>query len=86
MADLPGHVRSFTEDWLAYTPRPPLVFGNVGFENGANVLMEFTDVEPGELDVGLPVRLTFRIKDMDERRGFRRYFWKPAPNREAANA
>ena len=86
MADLPGHVRSFTEDWLAYTPRPPLVFGNVGFENGANVLMEFTDVELGELEVGLPVRLRFRIKDIDERRAFRRYFWKPTPNREAARA
>ena len=86
MADLPGKVRSFTEDWLAYTPRPPLVFGNVGFENGANVLMEFTDVEPGDLEVGLSVRLTFRIKDIDERRAFRRYFWKPTPDREAANA
>ena len=86
MADLQGHVRSFTEDWLAYTPRPPLVFGNVGFENGANVLMEFTDIEAGELDVGLAVRLTFRIKDIDERRAFRRYFWKPTPDREAARA
>lgn len=86
MADIPGHVRSFTEDWLASTPRPPLVFGNVGFTNGANVLMEFTDVEPGELEVGLPVRLTFRIKDLDERRAFRRYFWKPTPDRGLARA
>lgn len=86
MADMPGHVRSFTEDWLAYTPRPPLVFGNVGFTNGANILMEFTDVESGDLEVGLPVRMTFRIKDIDERRAFRRYFWKPTPDRERASA
>lgn len=86
LADIEGHVRSFTEDWLAYTPRPPLVFGNVGFRDGANVMMEFTDVEPGQLEVGSPVSMQFRIKDFDERRHFRRYFWKPAPIREAASA
>jgi uncharacterized OB-fold protein len=48
--------------------------------------MEFTDVESGDLEVGLLVRMTFRIKDIDERRAFRRYFWKPAPVREAASA
>ena len=79
MADMQGTVRSFTEDWLAYTPRPPLVFGNVGFEDDANVMMEFTDVSPGELSVGMPVNLRFRVKDVDERRGFKRYFWKPVP-------
>jgi len=86
LADMTGRVRSFTEDWLAYTPKPPLVFGNVGFEDGANVMMEFTDVEPGQLEVGAPVDMRFRIKDLDERRAFRRYFWKPAPPRETGNA
>lgn len=83
MADLPGTVRSFTEDWLAYTPSPPLIFGNVGFPDGANVMMEFTDAKPGQLEVGLPVQLRFRIKDIDQRRGFRRYFWKPSPLSES---
>ncbi len=85
MADLDGRVRSFTEDWLAYTPRPPLMFGNVGFRDGANVMMEFTDTDAGELAVGMPVTLHFRIKDFDERRSFRRYFWKPVPVREAGH-
>ncbi len=84
LADMQGRVRSFTEDWLAYTPKPPLVFGNVGFADGANVLMEFTDVEPGQLEVGMPVSMAFRIKDIDDRRSFRRYFWKPVP--ESADA
>ena len=82
LADMTGRVRSFTEDWLAYTQRPPLIFGNVGFENGANVMMEFTDVDPGQLEVGMAVEMRFRIKDFDERRGFRRYFWKPSPGLE----
>ncbi|MEE4174938.1 MAG: zinc ribbon domain-containing protein [Xanthomonadales bacterium] len=79
MADLPGEVNSFTEDWLAWTPRPPLIFGNVHFPDGANVMLEFTDFEAGELAAGDAVRMAFRIKDFDDRRGFRRYFWKPAP-------
>lgn len=84
MSELRGTVRSFTEDWLAFTPNPPLIFGNVGFGHGANVMMEFTDVSPGELKVGMPVELRFRIKDFDHRRRFRRYFWKPTPVREQA--
>ncbi len=83
LAGRQGTVRSFTEDWLAYTQRPPLVFGNVGFGDGANVMMEFTDVTPGQLAVGMPIELRFRIKDFDDRRGFRRYFWKPTPEGHA---
>ena len=79
LADMTGTVRSFTEDWLAYTPKPPLVFGNVGFADGANVMMEFTDIDAGQLAVGDEVELRFRIKDFDDRRSFRRYFWKPTP-------
>jgi uncharacterized OB-fold protein len=42
-------------------------------------MMEFTDVEPGQLEVGMPVDLRFRVKDFDDKRGFRRYFWKSSP-------
>ena len=83
LAPLTGEVNSFTEDWLAFTPRPPLIFGNVHFPGGANVMMEFTDFESGELSAGQAVRMAFRIKDFDPLRGFRRYFWKPAPMLEA---
>ncbi len=86
LADRVGTVRSFTEDWLAYTPKPPLVFGNVGFGDGANVLMEFANVEPGQLEVGMPLTMRFRIKDLDDRRHFRRYFWKPVPLEGSADA
>jgi uncharacterized OB-fold protein len=76
LADSTGRVKTFTEDWQAFAPRPPYVYGNVEFAEGGNLLMEFTDVEPGELAVGDPVRFEFRIKDEDRARGFRRYFWK----------
>lgn len=76
LADTRGRVKSFTEDWQAYSPRPPYVYGNVELELGGNLLMEIADVQPGELAVGDPVRFVFRIKDVDRARGFRRYFWK----------
>ncbi len=71
-----GRLKSFTEDWQAYSPEPPLTYGNVEFDGGANVLMQFCDTPPGTLKVGDPIRCQFRIKDIDYNRNFRRYFWK----------
>ncbi len=79
MAGQEGRINSYTEDWLAYSPRPPLTFGSVHFTGGANITMEFADFLPGEAEVGKPVRMAFRIKDFDHRRHYLRYFWKPAP-------
>jgi len=79
LADSSGRVKSFTEDWQAYAARPPYAYGNVEFGEGGNLLMEFTDVEPGELKVNDAVRFVYRIKDDDRARGFRRYFWKATP-------
>ncbi|MCZ6770713.1 MAG: OB-fold domain-containing protein, partial [Proteobacteria bacterium] len=74
-----GRVKSFTEDWLAYTPSPPYIYGHVEFQDGANVMLEFTDFQAGQVAVGDTVRMVFRVKDFDLKRNFRRYFWKPAP-------
>lgn len=81
LADLGGQVKTFTEDWLAYSPAPPFVYGNVALTGGGNVFIDFTDVDPGEVAVGATVRFVFRIKDVDRARGFRRYFWKATPGR-----
>lgn len=76
LAETTGRVRSFTEDWQAYTPHPPCIYGNIGLESGGNLLMELTDAESGELEVGAEVKFVFRIKDRDPQRAYRRYFWK----------
>jgi 3-hydroxy-3-methylglutaryl CoA synthase len=78
-ADRRGAVKSFTEDWMAFTREPPLLYGNVSFEGGGNVFMEMCDFAPGEVAIGSPVRMNFRIKDIDAPRGFHRYFWKAGP-------
>jgi len=82
LSGLNGRVKSFTEDWLAATPNPPLQYGNIELEGGANIMMEITDCEPGTLKVGTVVDMRFRIKAVDEKRDFTRYFWKPSPVEE----
>lgn len=83
MTDEAATVRSFTCDWLSYKPCPPFMFGHVEFASKARVLMEFTDCDPADLAVDVPLDMVFRIKEMDPIRGFRRYFWKATPQRKA---
>jgi len=76
LADVLGRVKSFTEDWQAFSLRPPGIYGNVEFETGGNLLMELTDLDAGEVAVGMRVNFVFRVKDIDPMRAFKRYFWK----------
>ena len=78
-ADRPAHIMTWTADYLTYTLDPPGYYGMVEFDDGGRFMADFTDVEPGAVDVGLPVEMAFRIKQFDARRGFRRYFWKAVP-------
>jgi 3-hydroxy-3-methylglutaryl CoA synthase/uncharacterized OB-fold protein len=75
-----GTIASFTRDWQAHHPDPPLIYGNVRFAEGGNALMEFADSVDARLAVGGRVDFAFRIKDRDERRDFTRYFWKAVPS------
>ncbi|MFW2828735.1 OB-fold domain-containing protein [Sphingomonas sp. ID0503] len=79
LADLTATLKSVTADRLNYTPDPPFWFGLVQFDNGARVLMELTDAGAEGFRVGDQLRMRFRIKSHDRRRGFRTYFWKAAP-------
>ena len=76
-----GEVKSFTEDWLALSLNPPLMYGSVRFDKKSTLMMEYADFSTGELSIGTPLKMVFRIKDFDELRGYRRYFWKAAPFR-----
>jgi 3-hydroxy-3-methylglutaryl CoA synthase len=77
--DQPAKVLTYTADWLSYHPSPPLYVGFVQFDNGARLLMETVDVGAAGLEVGMPLRMTFRIKDVDKARAYPRYFWKATP-------
>jgi uncharacterized OB-fold protein len=51
----------------------------VVFEEGGRLMADFTDCDAQSVDVSVPMRMMFRIKDYDPARGFTRYFWKAAP-------
>ncbi len=85
-ADRPAHVKSFTGDLLAVSVDPPAVYGMVQFDDGGRFMADFTDCEPADLKVGLPVRMVFRRRFIDEERGFTGYFWKAIPEIGAAAA
>jgi 3-hydroxy-3-methylglutaryl CoA synthase len=78
-AESRGRVLTWSADNLTYTPDPPAYYGMVDFAEGGRLMMDFTDVVPGGVEVGTPMRMAFRIKDHDVVRGFSRYFWKAAP-------
>jgi len=78
-ADKTGRIASYTADRLTYSPDPPACYGMIQFEEGGRWMMDFTDIEEVDLAVGRPMKMMFRIKDIDVQRGFRRYFWKAAP-------
>ena len=74
-----GKVMSFTADSLTYCPDPPAHYGMVQFAEGGRMMVDFTDVDTGQVEVGMPMRMVFRIKEFDPARGFTKYFWKAAP-------
>ncbi len=86
LAERRARIVTYTADNLTYTPDPPCWYGAVEFEEGGRMTVEFSDVEPDEIAVGAPMRMMFRIKAIDEARGFTKYFWKAAPDFRARTA
>jgi 3-hydroxy-3-methylglutaryl CoA synthase len=78
-SDLGAKVMSYTADALTYSPDPPAYYGMVQFAGGGRMMADFADVDEGKVEVGMPMRMMFRIKENDAARGFVRYFWKAAP-------
>lgn len=78
-ANQPGKVKTYTGDLLTYTMDPPAHYGMVEFENGGRSMFDFTDYDVGQIDVGLPVKMVFRIRNIDKERGFTQYIWKAKP-------
>lgn len=85
-AERRANVLSYSADYLTFSMSPPNHYGMVVFDGGGRIMMDITDVAPGDVETGLPVRMVFRIKEVDEKRGFVRYFWKAAPDRAAIAA
>lgn len=78
-SEQPGTVLSWSADFLTYSMDPPNHYGMITFAEGGRLMADITDVEQGQIDTGAKVRMAFRIKDFDPKRGFVRYFWKAVP-------
>ena len=82
-AELKGKVLSWSGDYLSFGVSPPNHYGMIVFEEGGRIMMDITDVAPGDVETGMDMRMMFRIKDVDATRGFTRYFWKAVPVRNS---
>ncbi|MBK5103626.1 MAG: hydroxymethylglutaryl-CoA synthase family protein [Burkholderiales bacterium] len=78
-SDTRAKVMSYTGDVLTYSADPPAYYGMIEFDGGGRMMADFTDLDEGKVEVGMPMRMMFRIKENDTARGFVRYFWKAAP-------
>ncbi|HEY4124446.1 MAG TPA: 3-oxoacyl-[acyl-carrier-protein] synthase III C-terminal domain-containing protein, partial [Rhizomicrobium sp.] len=78
-ADQPGTILSWSADFLTYSMSPPNHYGMITFADGGRFMADITDVDQGQIDSGTKVKMVFRMKDRDEKRGFIRYFWKAVP-------
>ena len=76
LSDRIGTVTTFTADRLAYSLDPPTCYGMIDFVGGGRMSTEYCDVDAATLEVGMAVRMMFRVKAIDTRRGFKSYFWK----------
>ncbi len=78
-SDKEAKVMSFTGDYLAVAVEPPVIYGMVQFNGGGRTLLDFTDCDLENIQVGQAMKLSFRKKYYDKDRGFTGYFWKATP-------
>lgn len=82
LADRHGKVLSYTFDYFAGSPDPPLIVTTIEVEGGARVYLQMTDAVPDEVKLELPVEFSFR--KIHEYGGTPNYFWKCTPVRNIA--
>ncbi len=77
--DKKASVFSFSHDYLMATADPPVTVAVIDFEGGGRIMCDMTDRDPGEIEVGMPVEMTFR--KLYYVGGIYNYWWKCRPVR-----
>ena len=62
---------------------PPAIYGMIQFDGGGRILTDFTDCSLDDVEVGVPMKMTFRKTYHDDKRGFTGYFWKATVDKTA---
>ena len=78
-ADKKARIFTFTQDRLAESNDPPNTVTVVDFEDGGRAMFDLTDRDPDQVEVMMPVEMTFRKLYFN--RGVHNYFWKARPIR-----
>ena len=78
-ADLEGKITTFSQDNLAASVDPPSTVCAVDFPGGGRIMCDMTDRDPEQVQVGMPVEMTFRqVRNIA---GVHDYWWKCQPIR-----
>lgn len=78
-SDKKAKLFTFTMDYVTPRPDPPEVVGLIDFEDGGRVLLSMTDREVDEIEIGMPLEMSFR--KLYEAGGIENYYWKCIPLR-----
>ena len=79
LSDRTGAVFTYSMDYLAGSTDSPLVIAAVDFDGGGRILCMITDRELEEIQVGMPVEMSFRKLRVVN--GIHNYYWKAVPKR-----
>ena len=80
LSDRPGELFTYSMDYIAGAVDTPLVVGAVDFQGGGRIICMLTDREPAEVQVGMPVAMSFRKLRVVN--GIHNYYWKAIPRRQ----
>lgn len=79
LSDRKGTLFTYAMDYIAGSVDPPLVVSVVNFEGGGRMLCAMTDREVNEIQVDMPVQMSFR--KLFQAGGIHNYYWKCTPVR-----
>lgn len=78
-ADRKGKIVTFSHDNLAVSPDPPVTLAAIDFDEGGRIMMDVTDRDVSQIEVGTSVEMTFR--KLRHTAGITVYWWKSRPVR-----
>lgn len=84
LSDKSAKLATYTEDYATPNPDPPLVLSVIDFDGGGRMWAYMTDRGNTEVQIGIPLGMTFRKLFTNE--GVHNYYWKSMPLRFAKEA
>jgi len=76
-SDKKASLFTYAVDHLQPTKNPPGLNGIIDFEGGGRLICELTDYDLDQVEIGMPLEMTFR--KMFQGKGIINYFWKAKP-------